>query len=185
MKTLTQLLLLCFSLLLMSAGCRKNKPENELDKLPPITQTGAHTFGCLINGKAYIPKGFRFKPNFQVIVDPGFRDGDVSIRTYRIENNTMVTLDISSDSIRAEGTYLIRDRGRTQNLFVKSSDDYSQIYCQVPYGSTHQRKGYLKITKYDLQNGIISGEFEVSMVNKDCGLGDVISITNGRFDYKL
>tara|TARA_R110002073_G_C9371447_1_gene572214 strand:+ start:845 stop:1168 length:324 start_codon:yes stop_codon:yes gene_type:complete len=28
----------------------------EEDQLPPITQTGANTFGCLINGKVFIPK---------------------------------------------------------------------------------------------------------------------------------
>ena len=35
-----------------------NKPKTELEKLPPATQTGAQTFGCLIDGKAFVPPKF-------------------------------------------------------------------------------------------------------------------------------
>jgi hypothetical protein len=40
------------SLLLAVPYCKKNK-----DQLPSATQSGANTFGCLINGKARIPTG--------------------------------------------------------------------------------------------------------------------------------
>lgn len=46
-----------FMSLLTASGCKKNK-LSELDKLPPATQTGANTFGCLVNGKAYLPGGW-------------------------------------------------------------------------------------------------------------------------------
>ena len=46
------------------------------------------------------------------------------------------------------------------------------------------RNGFLKITKFDLQNGIVSGEFEVEMFSKN-GCADTLKITKGRFDYKL
>lgn len=50
MKNSTNLLIFLASFLLTSFSCRKNKDsfENELAKLPAITQTGANTFGCLI-----------------------------------------------------------------------------------------------------------------------------------------
>jgi len=35
--------------------CKKDDIDAELAKLPPITQTGANTFGCLVNGKAVLP----------------------------------------------------------------------------------------------------------------------------------
>ncbi|MEO7444893.1 MAG: hypothetical protein ABIU55_05295 [Ferruginibacter sp.] len=38
------------------ASCKKDK-TNE-DQLPPPTQTGANTFGCKINGKVFVPKGY-------------------------------------------------------------------------------------------------------------------------------
>jgi len=30
------------------------RPKTELEKLPAATQTGAYTFGCLVNGKAWV-----------------------------------------------------------------------------------------------------------------------------------
>lgn len=184
---LIKLNILLFTSLLFfySLNCKKDK-RSELEKLPTITQNGANTFGCLINGKAYTPKGYRGNvPNYYVLVDPGFSDGDLSIRTYRIEDNLMISLSISSDSIKNTGIYTINDHGRTQSRFSKDAADLSRSYCDIFYGSTHQRNGFLKITRYDLQNGIIAGEFEISMVNRDCGYGDTIKITEGRFDYKL
>ena len=43
------LLFLTFTLI----NCTKSDDQ---DQLPPATQTGANTFGCLINGKVFIPK---------------------------------------------------------------------------------------------------------------------------------
>lgn len=44
-------------LLLTSAKCRKDKNNNPIDQLPPETQTGANTFGCLVNGEVFKPGG--------------------------------------------------------------------------------------------------------------------------------
>jgi hypothetical protein len=42
--------MLCF------AQCKKdNNNTNPVDRLPPATQTGAGTFGCLINGQVFTP----------------------------------------------------------------------------------------------------------------------------------
>ena len=48
------------SLLFISTilSCCNNDDDNsktELEKLPPATQTGANTFGCLLNGSAFLP----------------------------------------------------------------------------------------------------------------------------------
>src|SRR5258706_2385779 len=49
---------LCSCLILRLSGCflKKSdpKPLTELEKLPAITGVGKGTFGCLINGKAYV-----------------------------------------------------------------------------------------------------------------------------------
>lgn len=62
---------------------QKNKPtKTELEKLPPITQIGANTFGCLINGKAWIPEN----ENLWLTTHPlrfyfeNYRGGQFSIR---------------------------------------------------------------------------------------------------------
>ena len=51
MKTIIYLSLA--ALLCTACGCTKDNLP--IDKLPPITQTGANTFGCLYNGKVFTP----------------------------------------------------------------------------------------------------------------------------------
>ncbi len=55
MKKLLLLIITTFTL----SCCNKDddQPKTELDKLPPATQTGANTFGCLLDGQAFIPSG--------------------------------------------------------------------------------------------------------------------------------
>ena len=45
-------LIFIFCLLLFN-NCKKN----EQDALPPATQNGANTFGCLVNGKPWVSTG--------------------------------------------------------------------------------------------------------------------------------
>ncbi len=46
-------------LLLTASQCKKHNDEPQL---PPITTTGAMTFGCKINGKVFVPRDGRGKP---------------------------------------------------------------------------------------------------------------------------
>ena len=58
--------LLFFLFIISSAECKKhNLSENPVDQLPPETQTGANTFGCLINGQIFLPKGLSLSPILQ------------------------------------------------------------------------------------------------------------------------
>ena len=61
MKKLPTPLLL--AALLGLSQCKKHDPESAL---PPATQTGASTFGCLVNGQAWTPKGNNSYSNAQV-----------------------------------------------------------------------------------------------------------------------
>lgn len=47
------------ALALLLTQCRKNDdaPAKPEDQLPAATQTGANTFGCLLNGKPWMPSG--------------------------------------------------------------------------------------------------------------------------------
>ncbi|PCI33745.1 MAG: hypothetical protein COB60_07120 [Flavobacteriaceae bacterium] len=49
------MLLIVFTI---SLSCCKNDddtPSNPIDQLPPATQTGENTFGCLLDGEAFLP----------------------------------------------------------------------------------------------------------------------------------
>jgi hypothetical protein len=59
MKPITSLSIIFIAFVLMASGCKKNNNSNNspIDQLPPATQIGANTFGCLINGQAFTPGG--------------------------------------------------------------------------------------------------------------------------------
>ncbi|MGH2649337.1 MAG: hypothetical protein ACRDE8_17285, partial [Ginsengibacter sp.] len=66
MKNKYFLLLVSLIFISLTAGeCKKHKPGNPVDQLPPATQTGANTFGCLINGEVFLPKGPSLGPILQ------------------------------------------------------------------------------------------------------------------------
>ena len=95
------LLTLCF---LCQCSCKKsilanddddNPPMTELEKLPAITMEGANTFGCLVNGEAWTPKGYIFpESNFDVYYDGVFFDY-LFIQMYNWDNNLPVSQTIT------------------------------------------------------------------------------------------
>lgn len=87
------LLLLTLSL----SGCSKDddRPINPIDQLPPATQTGANTFGALLDGEAFIPR-FVVNPiqcNYQLI--NGERYFFVTGRFEEQENFNLISLSLS------------------------------------------------------------------------------------------
>ena len=95
----------------MGASCKKNKPQKtELEKLPPVTQTGANTFGCLINGKAFTPKGYSGTgtPNPKIIFDIGL-DGlpylQIETQQFNINRDPEGYVLLSFGKITGAGTY--------------------------------------------------------------------------------
>lgn len=176
MKNFAAILLFFFVLPLYSPQCKKDKLQAELDKLPPITQEGKNTFGCLVNGKAFLPSGFDGKPNIHVVADPGYGDGDLFIKAYRFIDGLQESISLGSDSIRSIGYYSIKSLGKT-------SAAYEYKNCYIIFIDSIYRTGYLNISKYDLGTGILSGTFDFALFRPDCG--DTIWVTNGRFDKKL
>lgn len=49
-------LFLCTVALTSLSDCDRDEPKTELEKLPPITQEGKNTFGCLVNDIAWVTK---------------------------------------------------------------------------------------------------------------------------------
>ncbi|HZH94581.1 MAG TPA: hypothetical protein VEY06_01800 [Flavisolibacter sp.] len=164
---------------LSSLRCQRNK-GSELERLPAITQTGAGTFGCLINGKAYTSRGHSGNnPNFYIIADPEYF-GNLDIRTYHYENGKKESLKMFCyDVTPSPQTYSVNNASRIWLTYDNENNG-----CVFLQDSANYVSGYLKITRYDLQNGIIAGEFECKFFDAATSC-DTIKITNGRFDYKL
>lgn len=151
-------LLIVFTfLLLIASSCKKDANK---DKLPPATQTGENTFGCLINGEVYIPKGYdgTGKPNPKVQFDYDLQGKQfLSIETHQFKNNNSVAgIDLSFFNVVNTGNYLMP-------LDFKLSVGSIEILgeCGISnLDSTVQRWGGGAITKLDLPHRIISGIFE-------------------------
>lgn len=82
-------LYLALALLTQCSKCKDDPtPATPTDQLPPVTQTGAGTFGCLLNGQAFLPSGNVGTPNFLVTYDPTYHGGILVITVYRNFGNT-------------------------------------------------------------------------------------------------
>ena len=167
------LILLSMSLLLMT--CKREEP------LPLSTQSGQNTFGCLIDGKSYIPDGGRgFMPakpvngGFLVIYNP-VRLG-VYIRTYakdkqRIElylNDYRLGQHLLNSSTRIMPASL--DPG-DYGLYESSGGD--------AYVTSSKYTGLVTITEADTVSGIVAGNFSFKAANAN---GQTVVISQGRFD---
>jgi hypothetical protein len=155
------------------------KPENQL---PPATQTGANTFGCLVNGQAYLPAGrVGLGSNYSVSYDPTFNGGSLAVRTYNVVKQKSKYLVLGGSSINKVGTYLF---GSSQDIGAFFTDDDRSIPCD-DYDSNSTNtfsKGTLTITRLDLQAGVVAGTFNLLLTKPGC---DTLRITHGRFDKKL
>src|SRR5256885_12886567 len=89
---------------ILCSCCNSVSPS---ETLPAATQTGANTFGCLVNGKVWLPKGNVGTSNMSPSYDPNFNGKAIfDIATYRILSNTnQQYFGIAINGIDKEGTY--------------------------------------------------------------------------------
>ena len=171
----------CLLTLTQCSKC-KNDPT-PTGQLPPATQTGANTFGCLVNGQPYTPSGNNGTSNYAVLYDSGFQGGNLQVRTYRYigsGENTKQTIVIGGDSINHIGAYQLTAIGAQQAYFLDRN--LASPCDRFAEGSGIYTKGALIITRLDLQAGIISGTFAFTLFQPGC---DTVKVTQGRFDKKL
>jgi hypothetical protein len=162
-------LILAITLLISCGSDDDNNSQNPIDQLPPETQTGANTFGCLINGEPFIVS-------------------NTSNQSAIYQGNLLqmgATLEINSDN-KSIAFNLINPLNINQvysfdnNLYkVGYSNITSDLTCIYEFQDTYQ--GFVTFTKIDTENFIISGTFEFSTVTDNC---ENINITNGRFDLQ-
>ena len=185
-----QLMPLCIAILLCFcfAQCKKTKtdiPKTELEKLPPITQTGANTFGCLVDGVAWLPNGSRPQnggSNIQVYVDPTFQGGRLSITGHQY-NSPGSDISIGSANCTSTGLFNLTMSSNASSYYKTI---LGSLPCQLSSTDAGTYKvGFLDVTKYELNSGIFSGTFEFKLYNSQSLCGDTIRVTNGRFDVKL
>jgi len=164
--------LLSFCLLTMISCTKDSTPKDPVDTLPPITQTGEDTFACLINGKPFFSSSERFASYvFNTLSIGGSRRDDFGLRSILIGG-----LDIEGGV--TEGSFPLKNR---------ISDGYSAEYfidggLTLDAETTDEDTGLLTITRFDLEEFIVSGTFEFTAINEQ---GEEYHITHGRFDLRF
>jgi len=153
-------------------------PDHPKEALPSATQTGANTFGCLVNGKVWLPKGFDGTSNLSLSYDPSFNKGTFDLRSYRYPNSSswFQSIILASDSLLATGVYNLDEKHQDAQFMDSNHCNY------YGFDTTVHRTGAITITKFDLTKGIISGTFQFTLSKARC---DSIKVTQGRFDKKL
>jgi len=171
-----KLLLLLASLSCLSLHCKKEEPQKEEDKLPPLTTEGKQTFGCLMNGKAWPD---RYDIDFG---SSGYANGvfELYFRT-QYPNSTAIYEEISiyvDHKIFGPGHYIVPYSHNLMetNIYVS--------YHKTGYTSYGTPDGYADITivKLDTLNHVMSGTFDFLLYSATNIVP--MQVTKGRFDFK-
>jgi hypothetical protein len=180
MKPFFFMLLVSFS----AIGCRETVPE---DRLPPVTQTGANTFGCKINGKVYTPKSS--KNDLSDIMYPVYTGV-----MFDCDNNTLNTLihiektELTTISLYINDTVLLSEKEYTLNGQGLDNLNGRVTIQYLTYDTTNLWKTYTaipnsgSITITKNTDNIISGIFSGKLMRGN-DQNDIIEVTEGRFDF--
>ena len=177
MKLHSPLLLLFFSVTLLSSRCKKQNTEPQL---PPETTTGAMTFGCKVNGKVYLPKGGDGFPGI-ITEYPFLGNGpgggwflNIATRDQSISSNSP-GVSITTDS-------LLLIEGNSYQLQIGKGLAAGEYFLGIfSYKIKNNDNGTLIITKHDQIQRILSGRFSFTATNNN---GQKVNITEGRFDVR-
>ncbi len=185
MKTLFLKTVLLFFALTFS-NCENNDPQ---DQLPAITQTGANTFGCLIEGRVFItkdktgysPPGGGTPKGIEVTVGsflPQYEYFGIDANDYE---GTYIYIYIPK-KLPEETTYTFQTSPAVRASLETPS--YPHFVCSIEGNRyiSYENSGSITFTKVDYDTGIYSGTFSLKLKNKENPI-DIIEITDGRFDF--
>ena len=156
-------------------------PPTPVSQLPPATQTGLNTFGCLLDGEVFIPgiTNNSYQCFYQLV------DGEYYflVAASNKKNNVLKDISIGTEklSISQGQTFSLIERGfgnAAGRYFVGSN---VTGIVENNYTST-TNTGELKITKLDFTNNIVSGTFWFDVKDNQ---NVVHQIRDGRFDMKF
>jgi len=165
-KFLTLLILLDLS---SCVGCK----DKVWTTLPPETQTGANTFGCMIDGELFV--GGYFPSWMQPVFDVNYDNdsGKLYISTAgQLNDNPGGDIIMSINHPTQEGTQIIEWIGYYPTTTIS--------LCREYLAPTN---GEVFFTKFDTINKIVSGRFQFTGYCVDST--NVKHITQGRFDLKF
>ncbi|GAC1311185.1 MAG: hypothetical protein NVSMB24_30020 [Mucilaginibacter sp.] len=181
MKTFPIITITILSGLLLSASCKKHvvQPVNQLSLLPPATQTGARIFGCLVNGKAFVPENASIIQGAHLQCNYIYTNGGYYfiLGLSNNDNGLVKGMRIGTDSLALTQGHMYKLTASGQG---NANGEYFLLGASnKDYFTTNVVSGSLLITKLDPATQIVSGTFYFKAINAP---GDTVSVTDGRFD---
>jgi len=175
---------LALALFIMSVNLLSCKKE--ISDLPAATQSGAHTFGCKIDGNFWVPAGFGIVPTAPKL-EAKIAGSDLYLNARNFSSSpTESEFEIFIKGLTETGT------GNYTLNSGPSYPDYSNSYAYYVHRkftpdnewvTTSPYTGTVTITKIDSVNHFVSGTFEFQAINL-YNNPQPISVTEGRFDVK-
>jgi hypothetical protein len=186
MKKYTILLLM---LPLLAIQCKKDKNKDncpdgdracELAKLPPLTTEGKGTFGCLVNGKAWLPQEVDLVPKLTSIYYD--EEGAYFLgANYNDDDNasTKVSFNVVQFKLLNQHYTLEKYKADTLSEGIYTSCWDNDGCNRISYYTNESQSGIFKVQYVDSARQIISGTF--NFVAKASN-GETVCVTDGRYD---
>jgi len=165
-------------------SCHKKKADppivDNAPKLPEATHIGANTFGCYINGELFVAAS----NNYNSVIPIYCSYNSISPNELRIQGSRR------NDTVQDNISFItfIDGVGEYPSLVVGENSmegyaNYAYSITSACFGYDHDQSnpGSVYISHLDSINRIISGTFEMDLVNDDCE-PNLLKITDGRFD---
>jgi hypothetical protein len=187
-------LIIIISLILATStlnSCYKKTPAPTTDAndLPFATQTGANTFGCLVEGKPISTKGYYGFLSLEGIEFGATIDKEVSLKaithdpridfriTFKLGNYGLGKHNVNVNVGSSYSSAQLVDVNGT----LPFGNDYYKADSALPASVTITKAPSNLLTAGVQSGEILSGTFDLTLKNSS---GGVIRITEGRFDFK-
>jgi hypothetical protein len=183
--------LIAIYLLFGLTECKKNGSSGPV--LPPITQTGANTFGCMLNGQVWLP---HWSCNSFVA---GAVQLDYDIRPLNPGSMVPLLFALSAGNSANGGSFFDFGQNSTLSDHIYGTgniiDSLHVSFIGMPDGEyldadlPGATPRFIQITKLDTINKIVSGLFAFTLYARSGPSGqthlDSVVVTDGRFDLQI
>jgi len=176
MKKFKLILLMPLFLLFVGSECRKDLKTT----LPPVTQEGAETFGCLVNGQLFRNGGSGFT-TLNLIAELFSNNNVLNVDASNGTGSVNQSIGFSIKNMKGPGKYYL-----TGNNSGGLTDLNGNNFCKYKTDSLDQTS-YVNITYFDTIREVVSGTFSFKAKLYQSALGTcdsthIIDVTEGRFD---
>lgn len=181
MKTFKIILIIPLFILLLGSQCRKDLKNT----LPPITQIGAGTFGCLVDGQLYRDGNVSFySPSLIIVLQPS-KNNTLILDAMNNYGNSRKSVGFTINNMTSIGKYYLT--GQNNGIFWDVNSNLNiTSFCKFQTDSLDQT-GYVNITYFDTIQKVVSGifSFKAKLFQSSAGTCDsthIYNVTEGRFD---